>query len=227
MAATKQPTVVQSLGNLSATRVTFYQKNAKPVITNGEGFRTSFLYFKTDKEKNELRSSMAVQVRILPRNGFTGEFYAAMLEEVQDSILKRVADGELPFETSESAEAIEKDYFDTTRIGGRKVKGEDVGKWFDATMTNWLMDKIVAKFPQFDADKVVKVVGQYRQAFCDLTKYGLPQSKPVTDMIQKAFKEWFSQPELEEADEMTMFVGERIKKLADKHNAEEMLIDAI
>ena len=89
-----------------------------------------------------------------------------------------------------------------------------------------MVDKIVAKFPQFQADKVAAVVSQYRAAFCDLCKYSLPQSKQVAEMLAKAWNE-FSKLESYEDSDLGEWIAERIKKLNDRHNATEMLVDAI
>lgn len=229
------PTVVETLGNLPAVRTTFYD-DAKPALSVTAEQRAAFLTFKTDKEKNTVRRKMAVVVNLLtPSNIIHGsdkgtEFLQALVNDAQDSVLKLVADGKAEFETAQDYAKLIADYFDNSRsASGKRVTGEDVGKFFDALMAGWLTDKVIAKFPQFDAEKVAKVVGQYRQSFCDLAKYQMPHTKPVFQMIQKAYTEWMADSEEATTTESDLpeWISARLAKLNDRLNADEMLIDAI
>lgn len=221
-------TIKQELGNIPAVHAMFYSDNKKPELKLGEGEIAHYLRYKTDKEKQELRSSMAVvaqQITLaaIRQNAKGTEFLQSVVDELQTELAKRCGDKEITFDQVSSADFLISDYFDNSRNGGR-VSAEQVGKFFDEALSNWLMDRVVAKFPQFDADKVAKVVLQYRQAFCDLAKIGLPHSKQVAEMLNKAWNEfsWNSDDE-----EMGQWISAKLKKLMDRHNAAEMLIDAI
>lgn len=231
--ATKQvPKIVQTLGNIPAHRATFYTDNKKPELSLESGQRVSYLRYKTDKETNTLRSSMAVIVFSVTRSEVLredkgAEFLDALIAEKQDDYIKRAAEGSVKFDGAELASELIRDYFDNSRTAnGTRVTGEQVGSFFDSALASWLMDRIVAKFPNFEADKVAKVVEQYRASFADLSKYSLPHSKQVTEMIAKAWAEFTSQESYEDSD-LGDWIGERIKKLQDRHNAQEMLVDAI
>lgn len=225
--------VVQDNGNIPAVRVSYYQDNKKPELKLESGQRVSLLRYKTDKETKTLRSSMAVILNQVTKHAVIqqtergAEMLQAMIDERQDELAKRCADKEFEFANVESAEFMVKDYFDNTRTaGGKRVSAEMIGKFFDESMQNWLMDRVISKFPAFDADKVAKVVSQYRTSFADLTKYSLPHSKQVSEMLAKAWGEFTTQESYEDS-ELGDWIGERIKKLQDRHNAQEMLVDAI
>lgn len=223
-------TKVQALGNIPAVRNSFFD-DKRPDIKLESGQRISYLRFKTDKEKDTLRSSMAVVVNLLtPSSIIHGsdkgtEFLQALVNEAQDSVLKATSEGKADFDTCQDYQKLIADYFDNSRAGGNRVNGEDVGKFFDANLSDWLMGRVIEKFPQFDADKVAKVVSQYRASFMDLAKYQMPHSKPVFSMIDKAWRE-ATMPETADTD-MVEWVAARLKKLGDRHNEAEMLIDAI
>jgi hypothetical protein len=228
----KVPTIVQSAGDIPAVRVSYYTDNKVPAIALSAGQRLSKLYYKTNKETNTLRSSMAVilnqvAVRAIQSCERGQELLQALVDELQDAAAKRVADKSAPWELVEDAERLVKDYFDTSRTAsGKKVSAQDVGTFFDTFLTEFLVGRIVAKFPQFATDKVAKVVEQHKQAFCDLAKYSLPHGKGVTEILAKDWNE-YTKEETFEATDMSDWIGERIKKLQDRHNAEEMLTEAI
>lgn len=227
--ATKQPIIKQSLGNIPTIRAQFYSDNKKPEFALSEGQRASFIRFKTDKDTNTLRQSFGVIVHAVSsakvRDTDRGaEMLQQMIHDYQDTMLRRCADGSVPFESCELADKLVADYFDTTRTSsGNRVTTEILGKWFDDNAAEWMAAKIVAKFPQFDASKSEAVLKQYRNAVADLAKYGLPLTKPVTAMLNKFHAEF----SYAEDDDMQEFIGERLKKLTDKHNADENLLDAI
>ena len=227
--ATK-PNKVQKLGNIPAVRNTFYF-GEKPELSVASDQRAAFLRFKTDKETNTVRESMAVFVNLLtPSSIIHGdakgtEFLQSLVNEAQDSVLKRVADGSCEFDVAQDYSKLIADYFDNSRTAsGNRVSAEVVGNYFDAELSSWLMDRIVAKFPQFSAEKIAAVVSQYRASFCDLAKYQMPHSKPVTEMLARA---WNESPVEKDESELAEWISGRIKKLQDRHNEAEMLVDAI
>jgi hypothetical protein len=226
-------TIKQDSGKIPAVRVTFFTDNKKPDVKLSEGQRLAILRFKTDKDTNTLRSSMAVILNgvsctdLIHRTDKGSEVLQLLVSELQDSMLRRVADGSEEFAKCEDAQALVSDYLDNSRTAsGKRVSSEMVGSFFDAGLASFLMDRIIAKFPAFDADKIGKVVAQYRQAFCDLSKYSLPQSKQVSEMLNKAWSEFSAQESYEDSD-IGDWIGERVKKLQDRHNSQEMLIEAI
>lgn len=225
-----QTTLIQNLGNLRAVRATFYTDNKKPALAPTEDQRSVFLTYKTNKKDNTLRSSIALIINKLPKHVVNqcdkgAEFIQALIDERQDELLKRCADKELTFEQCEDAQFLVTDYFDNTRTAnGTRVTVEGLGKFFDDSMLAWVVERIVAKFPQFDSAKVEAIAKQYKQAFCDLAKYGLPHTKQVATLLQKLVSEFeWSEEQVELRD----WTQERVKKLMDKHNASEMMIDAI
>jgi len=227
-------TTKQDHGNIPAARVTFFSDKL-PEVQLAQGQRLAKLRYKTDKESNTLRSSMAV---VLNRVSYTSlihqtdkgsEVLQSLVDEVlQDAMLKRVADKSEEFSKVEDAQALVSDYLDNSRTSsGKKVTQEIVAKFFDDSMTKFLVEKIVSKFPKFDQDKVLAVVNQHRQAFIDLAKYSLPQTKAVTEVIRKDWEAFIESEHYEAENELNDWIGERIKKLMDRHNAAEMLIEAI
>lgn len=228
---TKKPaTVIEQLGNLPAIRSTFYQKD-KPELAVAPDQRVSFLRFKTDKESNTLRKSVAVIVNkhtpsaIIHGSDKGTEFLQALIDAAQDEAAKQVAEGKADFEVVQDYAKLIADYFDNSRAGGSRVSAEIVGKFFDSDVSSWLMDRVIAKFPQFDADKVAKVVTQYRASFCDLTKYQMPHTKPVIEMLAKAWNEFL--PTVEDQTDLHEWISARIKKQQDRHNGEQMMLEAI
>lgn len=217
--------IKQILGNIPQVRVSFYTDNKKPELKPAEGFRVAFLRYKTDKETQELRSSMAIQIRKLSRSNFTSEFYERILEEVQDSALKRCGDSELSIDQCEDGEFLCRDYLETSRSGGKRISAADVGKWFDEEMESPLMDSVIAKYPKWESEKVAALVSKYRDSFCELTKYSLPQSKQVSAMLSNAYGKITA--EFEATSEMCEYVGERLKKLAERHANTESLESAV
>jgi hypothetical protein len=223
-------TTTQDHGNIPQVRVTFYADNKKPELKLADGQRASFLRYKTDKKLDTLRASMAVILNKITRAAVAqevqgSEFIDAIIAEKQDELLKRCADKELDFASVESAEFLVKDYFDTTRTAsGKKLTAETLGKYFDDKMAAGVVERIVTKFPQFDAAKIAAVTTQYRQLWCDLSKYGLPHTKQGTELVAKlvAMHQF-----AEEETELAEWAAKRVKSLQDKHNAAEMMIDAI
>lgn len=224
-------TTKQDAGNLSAVRVSYYADNKQPDIKLSEGQRLSILRYKTDKEAKTLRSSMAVILNRVTKHAIIHqtekgeEFLQCLIDEVQDNLCKRCADKEFPFENVESADFMVKDYFDNTRTAsGKRLTSELLGTYYDANMLLQVVERIVAKFPHFDTSKVEAVAKQYRQLWTDLSKYGLPHTKQGTELVAKLVSlHTFS----EEDSELKEWAAERVKKLQDRHNAAEMLVDAI
>lgn len=224
-------TIKQDLGNLSAVRVSYYVDNKQPDIKLSEGQRVSILRYKTDKITSTLRSSMAVILNRVTKHAIIHqtekgeEFIQCLLDEVQDNLAKRCADKELTFEQVESADFMVKDYFDNTRTAsGKKVTADILGTYYDVNMLPQVVERIVAKFPHFDTSKVEAVAKQYKQLWTDLSKYGLPHTKQGTELVAKLVSlHQFS----EEDSELQEWAKERVKKLQDRHNAAEMLVDAI
>lgn len=224
-------TIKQDLGNLSAIRTTFYVDNKKPELSLSEGQRVCILAYKTNKETKTLRSSMALILNQVTKHAVIqqtekgAELLQCLIDEKQDELAKRCADKEFPFENVESAEFLVKDYFDNSRTAsGKKVTAEILGTYYDSNMLPQVVERIVAKFPQFDTSKVEAVAKQYRQLWTDLSKYGLPHTKQGTELVAKLVSlHVFS----EEDAELQEWAKERVKKLQDRHNAAEMLVDAI
>lgn len=230
---TKVPTSIETLGNLPAVRCTFY-KGIKPEVKVETDSRVSYLAFKVNKTANTIRRSIAVAVaKFTPSMVIHGhergtEFLQSLIDECQDGALKRVAEGKASFELAQDYAKMITDYFDTSRsASGSRITAECLGEFFDMSLAGWLTDKVIAKFPAFDADKVAKVVAQYRAAFSDLAKYQLPHTKPVTMMLQKAWNEAKEDSNVDVDDETAEWISGRIQKLVDRHNADEMLVDAI
>lgn len=223
-------TIKQELGNIPAVRVTFYTDNIKPELSLSAGQRASYLRYKTDKKTDTLRSSMAVILNAITRaqvneatKGY--EFIDALIAEKQDDFLKRCADKEVEFSKVESAQELINDYLDNTRTkSGQKLTTETLGAYFDAKMAESVITRIVEKFPHFASDKVEAVVKQYRALWCDLAKYGLPHTKQGAELVGKLVT---MHKFAEDESELQEWAQERIKKLQDKHNAAEMLVDAI
>jgi hypothetical protein len=223
-------TNIQDHGNIPAVRVTFYADNKKPELSLSADQRASFLRYKTDKKLDVLRASMAVILNKITRHQVSQEaqgsdFVDALIAEKQDELLKRCADKELDFASVESAEFLVKDYFDTTRTAsGKKLTADTLGAYFDGKMMAAVVERIVAKFPQFEASKIEAVTKQYRQLWCDLSKYGLPHTKQGTELVAKLVA---MHSFAEEETELAEWAAKRVKSLQDKHNAAEMMIDAI
>jgi hypothetical protein len=228
--STKQ--IVESLGNIPAVRGTIYADNkSKPEFKLESGQRVSWQRFKTtkDKEGNEtLRKPIAVIVNeitpsaIIRGNEKGTEFLQSLVNEFQDGEVKLSAEGKQEFTKCESLDALIASYFDSSRASG--VTKETVAAFFDDAMQGWLVSRIVAKYPQMETDKVAKVAEQYKASFCDLAKYQMPHTKPAFELLSKAHKE-FAYPE--QYQDMAEWIAERLQKLHDRHNASEMLMDAI
>lgn len=223
------PKLYQKTGNIPAVRITFFAvQDTKPVVSPPEGWRVSFLRHKVEKALNQLRQNFAVQVRKLHASGFSAEFTQALYDEVQDSYIKQSADGEFPFESCEDASAIEKDYMDSSRIGGKRVKEADVSLWFEANVSEYLSSRIVEKYKNWDADKVSALVGQYQKSFGELAKISLPQSLATSKMLSKVWNEFKGElPEELSDDPMVEYITTRVEKLEARHKNAEDLMAAI
>lgn len=229
-------TKIEKLGNIPAARNTYFA-DKKPDLLIGSDQRASYLRFKTDKESNTLRSSMAVFVNLLtPSTIIHGtergtEFLQCLVNECQDAALKACAEEKADFDVVQDFQKLIADYFDNSRTAsGKRVSAENVGTFFDRNMKEWLECKVTTKFPAFDADKTAKVVAQYRAAFADLSKYQMPHTKAVYSMLDKAWTEFLTGlvDTAEVADsEMVEWIAARMEKLNNRLNADEMLIDAI
>jgi hypothetical protein len=219
--------------NIPTIRTTSYTKT-KPDLKLSDGQRACFLTFKTDKETKVKPDSLAIILNRVTTHAMIqttdkgGELMQSLLDDLQDFNAKRANEGAASFDIVEDAAKMCADYFDTSRTSsGTRVTKELVSKWFDANMATWLQGKVVAKFPQFTPDKVAAVVAQYRESFAMLASYQLPHSKPVYNMIQKAWNDLLaSDVELSDSDTVE-WIAERLTKLGNRHNAEEMLVDAI
>jgi hypothetical protein len=223
----------QALGNIPAISATFY-KETKPELKVGEGERATFLRFKveeTSETEGKKRESIAL---VVPQ--FTiaklrdcekgSEFLLELVNEQQDSNAKACAESKAQWNSVVDPAEMIREYFDNTRTAsGGRVTAEVVGKFFDASMVEWMTARVQAKFPQFDSEKIDKVVAQYRQSFCDLSKYQMPHTKAVFGMLQKAWLEFLAENvELEFDTEMADWINIRMKKLEDRNNEEAQLM---
>lgn len=229
MDATTKGVVIlkRELGKLLESAVTFYQDD-KPATVPPEGFRNSYLRFKTEKD-NTKRESMAVLVVKHDADNFTGvsghEFLNSLLADFQDSCTKAVADGVLEYKVLNDSAKLIAEYNDSSRTSnGRKITKETIGTWFVESCTSFVAAAWFAKNPQGKEKTCKKVIEGYSAMFGNFTKYQLVEAfTPAQMVLIKRIIGGITDTE----SEMVLWIGERIKKYEELKIAQDALVDAI
>jgi len=225
--------LVRDAGKLPSDDVTFYDgaKN-KPKLVVHAALRASYLSFKTNKEKGTKRESMAVVVPKIDTDDFSGvkgnEMLNAMLEAHQDSILARVADGEIDFRCAHDADWIVKDFFDTSRdSNGRKVTKESIAEWFMANVAEHVIARALVKNGQATEETLQNIAKGFCTMFQKFTGYAL--ENVFTPVQVKLLRELLTvtSTKVDSEDEMLAWIDAKLVKLEAAKVSQDGLADLI
>lgn len=217
----------QKLGKLPAAMVTFYQ-DKRPNVTALEGKFVCYLGYKESKKSATKREKMAVQVTKLDADGFSGvsghTFLNELIQEAQESVVKRAADGEDCFAKAESADELVKDWNDTSRdSSGRKITKEAIAAWFHDECDEYITTRALMKNAQMKEDTLAKLLDDYAGMFCRFTKYDIVNAFAPNQfaLVKQILANTTGESEMRE------WINERVAKIEELQTAQDDLVNAI
>lgn len=217
----------QAPGLLPIASVTFYRET-KPNLTPKDGFRYSYIGSKAKDGKQ--REKMAVEVVQHNPDNFTGvsghKFLTGLLNDYQDSLTVKVADGEFGIEFANDADKMVADYFDTSRdSSGRKVTKEKIAEYvMGSSIAAVITARALTKNAQMNEDTLARLLTQYSEMFGKMTRFGLDT---IYTPVQATLVRQLLDTSEEDGNEIREWMKVKFAKIEEAMKTQAELCDAI